>query len=113
MPSAFDGKNVSYAIEKIYDYIRRSGSGYDAGFASVGVRQIADVLIGLESKMRDAGMNPDESEIPWANYAVQELQKYVDGHQSKIADQTGARIYTRALQAYLDSLRRFERDLDS
>jgi hypothetical protein len=110
--SSFEGHNISYAIEKIHDYINRSGSGYDAGWASTGAHLITEVLQTLETKMRDQGMNPEESEFPEAIYAIQELQKYVDNQRSNIADATEARIYTRALKADLDDLRRIERELD-
>jgi hypothetical protein len=62
--------------------------------------------------MRHHGVNPEESEFPEAIYAVQELQKYVDGQTSDIANATEARIFTRALKAELDNLRRLERGFD-
>jgi len=112
MSSVFGEHKLDYAMEKIHDYINRSGSGYDAGWASTGAHIITDVLRQLEIKMRDRGMNPEESEFPEAIYAVHELQKYVDSQTSDIASATEARIFTRALKAGLDSLRRLEQGFD-
>jgi hypothetical protein len=112
MSSVFEGTNIDHAIEKIHDHLNRSGSGYDAQMAGPMVRSIADVLWKLESKMREHHIAPNESDFPTANYAIQELQKYVDNQQGKIADATEARIYTRALKSDLDALRQLERDID-
>jgi hypothetical protein len=49
MSSVFEEHKIDYAIEKIRDYINRSGSGYDAGWASTGAHIITDVLRNLET----------------------------------------------------------------
>jgi hypothetical protein len=112
MSSVFDEKNMSYALEKIHDFINGSGSGAH-GFGVTGAEIIVKALEELEAKIRKTGSDPDESSLPTALYAARELQKYVNRKPNDIANSTAARVYTTSLRADITDLQTYEKDMES
>ncbi len=109
MASVFDGKNPSYALEKLSDFINNSGSGVALAPTS------AEILVGalqeLETKITEHNGDPEESMLPRALYAERQLQKFVNSQKSDIAGEMSARIYVQALRTYIKKMQDYEKEL--
>ena len=116
MASVFDIEKIQYALEKIGDFIRGSGSGAVPGYANVGITaDIVESLCAFEEKLRVHHTPADEidHDLGPAIYAACQLQSYVTGDKNDIANRMAARVYLDFLGARIDKLRQLEQDLDS
>jgi hypothetical protein len=115
MASVFDQQEIGYALEKFGDFIKGSGSGADVpGWADTGSKVIIDSLRAYEEKLQAHRVPPDEREyhLGPAIYAICELQAFVTGDKSDIANRKAARVYLDFLVARIEKLRQLEQDLD-
>src|SRR5437879_12233353 len=102
---------ADYFIEKFSDYINKSGSGVST--APAAAESLIEMLEGLQRKISSAGGKPEETALHTAFYAMRELQKYVNGRNSNIADQTEARVCVEALRSEVKDLQNYERDMET
>lgn len=115
MASAFNMQEISYALEKFAEFIHRSGSGAIPGYADTASKVIVDSLRAFERKLRAHGTPADEIDYdlgPAIDAACQ-LQSYVTGDKTDIANRQAARVYLGFLEARIEELRKREQDLDS
>ncbi len=75
--SVFKARNVAYAIEKIGDFFRGSGSGILAGWPETSAKIIVEALQELTVKLTSAGVTPEATVLPMALYTARELRKYL------------------------------------
>ena len=116
MASVFDMQQIQYALEKFGDFINGSGPGHDvSGWADVGAKVMVEGLRAFEEKLRAHGTRADEIEhdLGPAIYAACQLQSYVTGDKSDIANQNEARVYRDFLGAKIEELYQLEQELDS
>jgi hypothetical protein len=111
MASVFDGKNISYGIEKLHDYIHNSGSGVT--IAPNAAKIIVGALEGLERKMKEHNSDPKESPLPETLYTARELQKYVNRQASDIPNAKAARVFVKSLDAGIKELEDYEREMEA
>lgn len=64
--SVFKAHNVAYAIEKIGDFFRGSGSGILAGWPETSAKIIVEALQEFAVKLASAGMTPEATVLPMA-----------------------------------------------
>jgi len=96
MASVFDEQQIGYALEKFADFIKDSGSGAEIpGWADTASKVIIDSLRAFEEKLQAHHVPPDEREyhLGPAVYAICELQAFVTGDKSDIANGKAARVY--------------------
>lgn len=111
MSSIFKKHNLNYALEKIGDYLRGTGSGVLAGWPETSAKIIVEALQELEREMRAARLTPEATVLPLAAYAARELQKHLKPEPSDILNRNGARVYYRCLCSLVRELRETERQL--
>jgi hypothetical protein len=111
--SVFDGKNPSYALEKIGDYLNRSGSGY-LGFGEIGVRLIVQALNELRSKVEKHEVDfPGSIELlNRALWNAQCLEALFVRPGLIIGKRREARKMLKSLRSEVGELRKLERALD-
>ncbi len=102
--SVFKAHNVAYAIEKIGDFFRGSGSGILAGWPETSAKIIVEALQELGVKLASAGMTPEATALPMALYTARELQKYLRPERSDIPSRDAARVYYRCLRSLIREL---------
>ncbi len=102
--SVFKAHNVAYAMEKIGDFFRGSGSGILAGWPETSAKIIVEALQELTLKLADAGMTPEATVLPLAVYTACELQKYLRPERSDIPNRDAARVYYRCLRSLIREL---------
>ncbi|HYL96376.1 MAG TPA: hypothetical protein VET69_11270, partial [Terriglobales bacterium] len=73
--AVFKAHNVTYAIEKIGDFFRGTGSGILAGWPETSAKIIVEALQELSVKLASAGFTPEATSLPMALYTARELQK--------------------------------------
>jgi len=112
MSGIFKKHNVRYALEKIGDFLRGTGSGVLAGWPETSAKMIVEALRELESEMRVAGMTPETSILPLAIYAAHELQKHLKAESSDIRNRNAARVYFRCLGSLIRELRLIDQQLE-
>lgn len=115
MGSVFDDQKISYALEKIGDFIRGSGSGAKIpGWSDTASKVIIDNLRAFEEKLRTHHVPEDEYayHVGCAIYAACELQSWVTSDKSDIANRNAALVYRDFLAAKIKELRELERQLD-
>lgn len=112
MNSVFKKHNVRYAMEKIGDFLRGTGSGVLAGWPETSAKMIVEALRELECEMRVAGMTPETSFVPLALYTAQELQKHLKAESSDILNRNAARVYFRCLGSLIRELRLIDQQLE-
>jgi hypothetical protein len=114
MASAFDDRAISYALEKIGDFIRNSGSGASLEWSDAATKVIVDNLRAFEKKLRARHVPEDECayHMGSAIYAACELQSFVAGDKSDIANKSAATVYRVFLAAKITELRQWEQALD-
>lgn len=116
MASVFDAEKIDYALEKLGDFINKSGTGFEVPeWANTASKSIIDSLRAFEHKMRAGGCSESmiDNDLGIAIYAVCELQSYVTGERGDIPkNQKAARIYRDFLAAKIEGLRRLEHELD-
>lgn len=102
--SVFKAHNVAYAMEKIGDFFRGSGSGILAGWPETSAKIIVEALEELAENVRNAGMAVEATAIPMALYTARELQKYLRPERSDIPNRDAARVYYRCLRSLIREL---------
>jgi hypothetical protein len=115
MASVFDEQQIGHALEKFADFIKDSGSGAEIpGWADTASKVIIDSLRAFEEKLQAHHVPPDEREyhLGPAVYAICELQAFVRGDKSDVANRMAARVYRDFLTARIEELRKMEQDLD-
>ena len=109
--SVFKAHNVAYAIEKIGDIFRGSGSGILAGWPETSAKIIVEALQELSASLAAAGLTPEATPLPMALYTARELQKYLKPEHSDIPNRDAARVYYRCLRSLLRELSQTEKEL--
>jgi hypothetical protein len=112
----FNQQQISYALEKFVDFINRSGSGYDVpGWSDAASKVIIDSLRAFDEKLKAQNMKPDvrEYQVEPAIYAICELQAFIAGDQSDVANRKAARIYRDFLAGRIEELRQMKQELES
>lgn len=112
MSPVFRKHNVGYALEKIGDFLRGTGSGVLAGWPETSAKMIVEALRELESEMRLAGMTPEATVLPLAIYTALELQKHLQGAASDVPNRKAARVYFRCLGSLIRELRMTDEQLE-
>lgn len=108
--SVFKAHNVAYALEKIGDFFRGSGSGILAGWPETSAKIIVEALEELSENVRNAGMTAEATAIPMALYTARELQKYLRPERSDILNQDAGRVYYRCLRSVIRELSQIDKD---
>jgi hypothetical protein len=113
MASVFDEPKISYALEKIGDFIHQSGSGALPQWSNTATKIIIDSLRAFGEKVGKSGVEPTEHDLDLAIYAACELQAFVTGDKSDIANRSAASVYRGFLARKIEELRNVERELES
>jgi hypothetical protein len=116
MASVFNKQHISYALEKLADYIHGSGSGATVpGWSDTASKVIIDSLRAFQDKLQEHNWSQDEREesVGIALYAACELQSFVNHDRSDIANSKAARVYRDFLGAKIEELCRLEQELDA
>ena len=111
MASIFHKHNVSYAVDKIGDFLRGSGSGVLAGWPETSAKIIVEALEELSTEMRGVGMTPEATVLPIGLYAARELQKYLRPERGDIQNRNAAHVYYRCLRSVVRELQQLEQRL--
>ncbi len=101
--------SVSYALEKIGDFIRGSGSGKAVpGWSDTATKVIIESLRGYKERLLEHNISPDECEheVGTAIYAICELQAFITGDKTDIANRKAAAVYLGFLAARMAELDR-------
>jgi hypothetical protein len=109
--AVFKAHNVTYAIEKIGDFFRGSGSGILAGWPETSAKIIVEALQELSIKLAGAGMTPEATVLPMALYTARELQKYLKPERSDIPNRDAARVYYRCLRSLIRELSQTDKEI--
>ncbi|HET7750967.1 MAG TPA: hypothetical protein VFK81_16380 [Terriglobales bacterium] len=103
--------NVAYAIEKIGDFFRGTGSGILAGWPETSAKIIVEALQELSVKLASAGVTPEATSLPMAIYTARELQKYLKPAPSDIPNRDAARVYYRCLRSLIRELSQVDKEI--
>jgi len=110
-------KGTPYALEKIGDFLRNSGSGALPGYASTAASEIITAIISalekFDEKLRAAGAEPSEYGVALAGYAAMELKKLTDGEKGDIANNDCAEVFLRFLWYRINEMMEFEKEIDA
>jgi hypothetical protein len=114
MATVFDDRKmseISSALEKFADFINDSDSGAVPAWTDAASKIIIGSLRDFEAKLRerDTYSGEIEYEVGTATYAICELQSFVTGEKSDIANRKAARVYRDFLAWKIENLRRLER----
>jgi hypothetical protein len=103
--------NIAYAIEKIGDFFRGTGSGILAGWPETSAKIIVEALQELSVKLASAGVTPEATSLPMAIYTARELQKYLKPAPSDIPNRDAARVYYRCLRSLIRELSQVDKEI--
>lgn len=106
--SVFKEHQTGYALEKLGDFLRNSGSGAIPGYASTAASQIITAIEKFDEKLRAKHIERNEHGIPLAQYAAMELKKLTDGERGDIANNDCAEVFLRYLWHQVDEWRKLE-----
>jgi len=111
MASSFDAPKISYALEKFGDFIRGSGTGSLPVWSDAGSKVIIDCLRNFRELLCAHG-SADEAEylVDPAIYAACELQSFVTGDRSDIANRTAALVYRDFLEMRIAALQKMDEE---
>jgi hypothetical protein len=109
--AVFKAHNVAYAIEKIGDFFRGTGSGILAGWPETSAKIIVEALQELSVKLASAGVTPESTVLPMALYTARELQKYLKPEHSDIPNREAARVYYRCLRSLIRELAQVDKEI--
>lgn len=109
--AVFKAHNIAYAIEKIGDFFRGTGSGILAGWPETSAKIIVEALQELSLKLGSAGVTPEATSLPMALYTARELQKYLKPERSDIPNRDAARVYYRCLRSLLRELSQVDKGI--
>lgn len=109
--SIFKAHNVAYAIEKIGDFFRGSGSGILPGWPEASAKIIVEALQELSLNLRNAGLPAEATALPLALYTARELQKYLRAQRSDIPSGDAARVFYRCLRSLIRELSPTDKEL--
>lgn len=112
MESVVDDGQISYALEKIGDFIRNSGTGAIPAYSDTATKIIIDSLLAFQEKAAKFGVTPDEYDFENIKYAVCELQGFVTGDKSDVANRRAANVYLGFLGTKIEELREREREIE-
>ena len=112
MASVFKRHNVTYAMEKIGDFLRGTGSGVLAGWPETSAKIVTEALHELGNEMTAAGMTPEATVLPLAIYTSRELQKHLKPAPSDISNHNAARVYYRCLLSLVKELGQLDHALE-
>jgi hypothetical protein len=107
----FKAHNVAYAIEKIGDFFRGSGSGILAGWPETSAKIIVEALQELAVNMEAAGITAAATALPMALYTARELRKYLKPEPSDIPNRDSARVYYRCLRSLIRELSQADKEI--
>jgi hypothetical protein len=107
--SIFKAHNVAYAVEKIGDYFRGSGSGILAGWPETSAKIIVEALEELSVNVTSAGMSPEATALPMALYTARELRKFLRPERCDILNRDAARVYYRCLRSLIRELSQIDK----
>ncbi len=109
--AVFKAHNVAYAIEKIGDFFRGTGSGILAGWPETSAKIIVEALQELSVKLASVGATPEATSLPMALYTARELQKYLKPERSDIPNRDSARVYYRCLRSLIRELAQVDKEI--
>ena len=107
---------VWYAIEKIGEWARQSGSGQHFGVVSV--EEIRKSLQNLKLEISKTGRNPETDPpgiahlFPDLYYVLDQLEQYMQGRRADISSQSAAHVFYDWLYFTMKELRTMARELD-
>lgn len=110
MASVFDEMQISYALEKIGDYVHNSGTGALPGYSDTAIKIILDSLLAFREKAEKLDVTPDEYDLDAIQYTICELQAFITDDKSEIASRRAANVYYRFLACKIEDLRKLERE---
>lgn len=105
-----------YAIGKIGDWIRYSGTGECLG--NWPITQLRQSLNAFKAEIAKTGRNPEKEpvgvagELPLINYALDELEKFMTGKPAEIATRKAAEVFQEFLHAKFYHLREMAQELE-
>ena len=105
------GHDVAYAMEKIGDFFRGSGSGILAGWPETSAKLIVEALETLSANLSNAGVTPEATALPMALYTARELRKYFKPERSDIPNRDAARVYYRCLRSLIRELSQIDKEV--
>lgn len=106
----FKAHNIAYAIEKIGDFFRGSGSGILVGWPETSAKIIVEALETLSVNLSIAGVTPEATALPMALYSARELRKYLKNEPSDIPNRDAARVYYRCLRSLIRELSQIDKE---
>jgi hypothetical protein len=109
--AVFKAHNVAYAMEKISDFFRGTGSGILAGWPGTSAKIIVEALEELGTTIGKAGMTAEATALPMALYTARELQKYLKPERSDIPNREAARVYYRCLRSLIRELSQTDKEI--
>ena len=109
--AVFKAHNVAYAIEKIGDFFRGTGSGILAGWPETSAKIIVEALQELSVRLASAGLVPEATTLPMALYTARELQKYLKPAPSDIPNRDAARVHYRCLRSLIRELAQVDQEV--
>jgi hypothetical protein len=110
--NALNTGNPSYAIEKIGDWIRQSGTGAFTG--DVPIKMLRQSLDAFAAAIEDSDPNDDfiKHDVPLVRYTLDELEKYINRQQSDVKSDSGAQIYHYFLQRQWQEFKEMAQERD-
>lgn len=109
--SVFKAHNVAYAMEKIGDFFRGSGSGILPGWPETSAKIIVEALEELRVNLQSAGVTAEATALPLALYAARELQKFLKPERSDIPNREAARVFYRCLRSAMRELSQTDKEI--
>jgi hypothetical protein len=113
MASVFDDRQICYALEKIGDFVRDSGSGALPEWSDTATKIIIDSLLAFEEKAGKFGVAPNEYDLDDIKYTICELQAFITGDKTDIASRRAANVYRSFLAEKIEELRQRERGFEN
>ena len=109
---AINTGNPSYALEKLGDWIRQSGSGAFTG--DTPIKMLRKSLEAYIQAIADTDPNDDfiKHDVPRIEYTLGELEKFINHQPSEIKGNEGAEIYRFFLQRTWMDLRESAKERD-
>jgi hypothetical protein len=107
----FKTHNAAYAMDKIGDFFRGSGSGILAGWPETSAKIIVETLEALSVNLTNAGVTPEATVLPMALYTARELRKYFKPERSDIPNRNAAQVYYRCLRSLIRELSQIDKEV--
>jgi hypothetical protein len=109
-------KPVWYAIEKVGDWARQSGSGQY--FGTTPIEEIREALDNFKKEISKTGRHPDHDppgiagEFPEICYVLDQLEAFISGKQADISTRAAAGVFQGWLSYAMDHMREMAVEMD-